>query len=242
MSLAERVRRRVLRWLLPVPTVVERAEYSLLFSAHDDPAGPSERLLEIALSAASAARTADVGRLRAVLRDVPDYASVWPGEHYKLLAGLMQVLAPKVVVEIGTGAGWSALAMLPHLADDATLATFDVIDWRENPETALTAEDFADPRLTQHLDDLSRAEAVAKHRELLESADFIFVDAAKDGEMERRFLEHFEILRFRQPVVMMFDDIRLWAMLDIWREIRRPKLDLTSFGHWSGTGLVDWNG
>jgi len=21
----------------------------------------------------------------------------------------------------------------------------------------------------------------------------------------------------------------------------KPKLDMTSFGHWSGTGLVDWN-
>ena len=24
-------------------------------------------------------------------------------------------------------------------------------------------------------------------------------------------------------------------------EIARPKLDLTSFGHWSGTGLVEWH-
>ncbi len=38
----------------------------------------------------------------------------------------------------------------------------------------------------------------------------------------------------------MFDDIRVWNMLEIWRGIRRPKLDLTSFGHWSGTGLVDY--
>lgn len=42
-----------------------------------------------------------------------------------------------------------------------------------------------------------------------------------------------------QPI-LVFDDIRAWNMLAIWREIRMPKLDLTSFGHWSGTGLVDW--
>jgi hypothetical protein len=29
-------------------------------------------------------------------------------------------------------------------------------------------------------------------------------------------------------------------MIGIWRGIRHPKLDLTSFGHWSGTGLVEW--
>jgi len=40
---------------------------------------------------------------------------------------------------------------------------------------------------------------------------------------------------------VLFDDIRLWNMLDIWRSIDFPKLDLTSFGHWSGTGVVQWN-
>ena len=39
----------------------------------------------------------------------------------------------------------------------------------------------------------------------------------------------------------MFDDIRLLNMIEQWRALPRPKLDLTSFGHWSGTGLVDWN-
>jgi hypothetical protein len=29
-------------------------------------------------------------------------------------------------------------------------------------------------------------------------------------------------------------------MLAIWRRIRRPKLDFTSFGHFTGTGLVLW--
>ncbi len=28
-------------------------------------------------------------------------------------------------------------------------------------------------------------------------------------------------------------------MIDIWRSIKSPKLDATSFSHWSGTGIVD---
>lgn len=39
-----------------------------------------------------------------------------------------------------------------------------------------------------------------------------------------------------------FDDIRLWNMLRIWREIRLPKMDMTSFGPWCGTGLCEWTG
>jgi hypothetical protein len=30
-------------------------------------------------------------------------------------------------------------------------------------------------------------------------------------------------------------------MIELWRNVQKPKLDLTSFGHWSGTGLIDWN-
>jgi hypothetical protein len=41
------------------------------------------------------------------------------------------------------------------------------------------------------------------------------------------------------PTILVLDDTRLLNMIDVWRLIRSPKLDLTSFGHWSGTGLVD---
>jgi hypothetical protein len=41
--------------------------------------------------------------------------------------------------------------------------------------------------------------------------------------------------------LVVFDDIRVMNMVATWRRIARPKLDLTSFGHWSGTGLIDWN-
>ena len=27
-----------------------------------------------------------------------------------------------------------------------------------------------------------------------------------------------------------------------WRCVSRPKFDITSLGHWSGSGLIDWNG
>jgi hypothetical protein len=52
----------------------------------------------------------------------------------------------------------------------------------------------------------------------------------------------FEAVGLQREPVVMFDDIRLWNMLPFWQEIDRPKLDLTSFGHWSGTGLVDYAG
>ena len=42
-----------------------------------------------------------------------------------------------------------------------------------------------------------------------------------------------------RPRWLLLDDIRFLQMVNCWRSIASPKLDLTSFGHWSGTGLVD---
>jgi hypothetical protein len=118
--------------------------------------------------------------------------------------------------------------------------TYDLVPWQEYPGGCLRDDDFADGRLEQRHDDLCDEAAFETQRELLESADLLFVDAAKDGLMEQVLLDRFARLSFQQPVLVLFDDIRLWNMLRIWRGIRRPKLDLTSFGHWSGTGLIDW--
>ena len=79
-----------------------------------------------------------------------------------------------------------------------------------------------------------------RHKELFKSADMIFVDGPKDGRFEQDFLERLKELRLTQTPLLIFDDIRLWNMLAIWRAVAMPKLDVTSFGHWSGTGFVDW--
>jgi hypothetical protein len=58
--------------------------------------------------------------------------------------------------------------------------------------------------------------------------------------LEPWLLDQFETVAFANAPLIAFDDIRVWNMLKTWRRIRRPKLDLTSFGHWTGTGLVEW--
>jgi hypothetical protein len=88
---------------------------------------------------------------------------------------------------------------------------------------------------------LSNPAAIPKHRPLLTEAALILIDAEKDGVMEQRFLDNFKSIAFHTNPFILFDDIRLWNMLKIWRNIVLPKLDLTSFGHWSGTGIIEWN-
>lgn len=242
MSLSSRLKGRLTTAALPPPVEARHREYSMLLSADDEPFRPTERLMDVALKAIQAARKVDVSSLASRVRSGIRYAEVWPGEHYKLLAGLVKTLEARSIVEIGTATGLSALTMLLELPAGGRLTTFDVVPWPEYVDgTALVEADFADGRLMQVLDDLQSPSVVEKHRELLEGADLIFIDAAKDGTMEQRFIDNLKPLRFRRSPIFMFDDIRVWNMLAIWRGLDRPKLDLTSFGHWSGTGLVDWS-
>src|SRR3989338_481096 len=233
---------QLLRRVLPAPFVARHVEYSLIASTDDD-VQPSERLLNIVLPALQQAanlRLDDLDRRVSVNLSYPQ--SWWPGEHYRLLAALVAIMQPRCVVEIGTAAGMSALALKQFLPPDGQVVTFDLISWQKYPGACLTEKDFADHRLIQYTDDLCDPNAMQRYHALLCQAELIFVDAAKDGIMEPKFLANLRQVGFVKPPLLILDDIRVWTMLKVWREIPYPKFDLTSFGHWTGTGLVDWLG
>jgi predicted O-methyltransferase YrrM len=229
---------KITPFLLPVRG--RHVEYSAIVSLDDDGARPSDRLLDLALRAASRARAVSMAGVVARMKQPPYYPDVWPGEHYKLLAALVLESRPATVIEIGTATGLSALAMLPHLPPGGRLRTFDIRAWHTFADTCLRTEDFADGSLAQIIGDVSDPAVFASHLELFRAADLIFVDGPKDGRFERILIERLSDAGLSRHPVVVLDDIRVWNMLAIWQEIRMPKLDLTSFGHWSGTGLVDW--
>lgn len=219
---------------------VRHALPSAILSADDDVGKPSRALIETALRAVQAAIDSDLSDLSRRLAGPPYYPDVWPGEHYRLLAGMVSGLRLANVIEVGTATGLSALALKKFLPPQGRVITFDIIPWQAYPGCVLTESDFADSRLEQRVADLTQPHVVEQHAHLLCEADLIFIDAAKDGSMERNLLNNFESLNLRKGTLLLFDDIRMMQMLAIWRGIEMPKLDLTSFGHWSGTGLVSW--
>ncbi|MCA9109270.1 MAG: hypothetical protein KDA52_04930 [Planctomycetaceae bacterium] len=206
----------------------------------DEPAIPSPRLLDTAISAIQLARACDLTDVSARLTSPPDFPAIWPGEHYRLLSALVTHLQPSLVIEIGTYTGLSSLAMLTTLPTDSKLITFDIVPWQSIDHTHLHHSDFESGRLEQEIADLSDPDQFVRFQPLLEQADLVFVDGPKDIRFEEAFLKHLSSLHLPKQPLLVFDDIKLWNMLRIWRTIRKPKLDLTSFGHWSGTGLVDW--
>jgi predicted O-methyltransferase YrrM len=222
-----------------IPTNAEDKRYSALFSMNGQPGKPGNSLISSGLAFASDALSIDLSDVSSRIKNGSNYIDIYPGEHYKLLASIVKNKKPGIIVELGTHLGYSALCMKKFLPDNGRIHTFDIIPWNQFEETILTENDF-DEKMIQHTDDLTKQEDVLKHKALLGNADIIFLDALKDGKQEYLFLDNFSRLQFKKGCLFIFDDIRLWNMLDIWYNIDKPKLDMTSFGHWSGTGLVEW--
>lgn len=173
------------------------------------------------------------------------FANAFPGDHYRLLSGLLSVLddSPglKSIVDIGTHFGTGTRVMLDY-APEAEVATFDVTAWDKFPTTFLKDSDFVENggRLTQYIEDLKDTDVFDKHKNLLMNADFIMCDGPKDGSFEASFIGKLSSLSFpKKSRFLLLDDIRFTTEMPLWRRIQSPKIDLTSFGHFSGTGLVN---
>lgn len=220
------------------PFRARHIELSLVASQDDAPIKLDRSLLDLSLKAVQAAAEThlkfnDARNLR------NPYVNCWPGENYRLLAGFVKVLQPRRIIEIGTEKGLGALTMQEVLPPGGKILTFDIFPWSAK-ESVITQADIDGGAVVPLQDDLSRPDVAARYAKELKEADFFFIDAAKDGVQERVFLQNFRTVGLKKGAILFFDDIRLWNMLAIWREIQMPKLDLTGLGHWSGSGIVAW--
>jgi predicted O-methyltransferase YrrM len=218
---------------------MRHSELSIICSADDD-VSPNELLIDLSLQAIQNARQTNLRDLAERNKQLPDavYFDVYPGNHYRLLQVLARNLARRNIIEVGTFTGMSSACMLCGMPESCKLTTFDLFSWR-NFRSHLTEEDFASGRITQVLEDLSNSNTFDRYLPLFNESELIFCDAPKDGIFEHHFLANLTRAKPASTCILVLDDIRLLNMIDIWRAIKSPKLDLTSFGHWAGTGLVD---
>lgn len=209
--------------------------WSVISSADDLKPPPSYELIALLLDAAREALSIDLDDL--ALRSDPQdaiFVKTWPGEHYRLLAGLARVWQPKLIVEIGTFKGHSAAALSVGLPQRGRIVTYDLVPWTSISGAVLEGyESVVEQRLGNLADPVFRSSQLRT----LQDADMIVVDGPKDGRFEPQVVRILSELSCRKRLVV-FDDIRLLQMVRLWRDLQLLKLDATSLGHWSGTGLA----
>jgi predicted O-methyltransferase YrrM len=216
------------------------AEPSGVYSNNYPSSKPTRRLLDLLSKAAVQSPSVEMN-LFSSRPNVPEYVFEFPGEHYRLLQSLVQITGASRLVEIGTFTGLSSLGFLQVMDENKSLCTFDIVPWDNFKDTVLMKEDFKNYNFKQVLDDLSYIEVMVKYEAIFLESDFIFCDGPKDGVFERKILQNLQKLGIKNGTIIFFDDIKQWNMLEIWSEIKMPKLDLTSIGHFTGSGIVEWD-
>ena len=173
--------------------------------------------------------------------DIPGpFVNAFPGDHYRLLAALVKLFKPRLMVDIGTFTGLSARVMGEYSNEDTDVITYDVVPYNQIENTVLSPEICKKHGIQQKIEDLADPYSFHDNADLLASADLIMCDGPKDNKFEPAFLEKLSNLTMPcKKRWLLIDDIRFLDMLPLWRAIQSPKIDLTSFGHFSGTGLVD---
>ncbi|CAB1073886.1 hypothetical protein D1AOALGA4SA_1990 [Olavius algarvensis Delta 1 endosymbiont] len=145
-------------------------------------------------------------------------------EHYRLMAHLSSLFDDSIIFDIGTNQGYSALALSYN--DSNRVISYDIEELKEL--------NFADELNTiEYL----VGDVLQDHR-LLDAA-LIVLDTNHDGGFEN------EVYRFlkknRYKGLLFLDDIHLnQPMVEFWNAIKETKEDITDLGHWSGSGLVDF--
>lgn len=210
-------------------------EPSRLLSVDDDPAvrAVTPRLLSLAEGIASKLYRRDVSHPLLFARECSGWCRIWPGEHYDFLTALTVVMQPKVIWEFGTFRGEGTVALL----EGAPGTRIYTVDHTPRDDIVFSHEDA---QIVQIQDNFLNV--AYDMPEALIEADLLFLDGPKDNKTEAEFLELLGKVPFKNQPILMMDDIREMPLVYVWRDLARPKLDMTSLGHFTGTGLVDWMG
>jgi glutamyl-tRNA reductase len=83
-------------------------------------------------------------------------------------------------------------------------------------------------------------------RDLLSKVKIIMIDIDHYGEMEKNIIDKLAELNFSGIIILddLFnhpDQIINESMKNLWDNIKYKKIDVTKYGHWSGTGIVFMN-
>jgi hypothetical protein len=154
-----------------------------------------------------------------------------PGqEHYRLLAHIAtQFEDGSCFADLGTLLGFSALALALNPAH--RVLTYDIADWIPNGDIP-TAKDV--PNIERRLQNCLAVQALAD----IAACPFIVLDVDPHNGMQETAIIQVLMSSQYQGVVLA-DDIHLNEnMRAFWQWVPQKKIDVTRYGHGSGTGII----
>lgn len=159
-----------------------------------------------------------------------------PGvQHYRLLSYISTLFNNVNILDIGTHLGHSALALSYN--DTNTIYSFDIMDKvRPSIKNVKNIKFMSDNLFDENI--------FNKYKDIIMNCPFIFLDVdPHNGFMEINFINMLQKNDYKGFIVC--DDI--WYFKDMrdnfWFKINNKyRYDITHLGHWSGTGIISFNG
>ena len=166
---------------------------------------------------------------------VDDYVKQWfflnsGKEHYRLLMHIVNSISKQIIIDIGTHMGASALSLATNKNNH--VYSFDIGNFRKVNFSDISNITFCEDNV----------EECPKYNPLILTSSLIFLDVSPhDGVFETKFYNFLSENKYKG--LLGLDDIHLNPEMEsFWNNIKHKKFDLTSYGHWSGTGMVSFNG
>jgi hypothetical protein len=147
-------------------------------------------------------------------------------EHYRLLSYFSWQFPPNTtIIDVGTFLGFSALALSHN--PDVKVISYNIQDDIGTPVYSVKNKENVELRIKNCIDDLN----------ILLNSPFIMLDTAHNGDFEQELIQKLIDNKYRGMVLC--DDIHLnYEMIQFWNWVPLKKIDLSKYGHWSGTGLI----
>lgn len=167
------------------------------------------------------------------IQHIPHYYSRYfhmpsGAEHYRLLIHLSKCFSNILIGDLGTNRGASAIALSQNLEN--TVYSLDIVDCKESPIDLPNVE-FQ----------IGNFKTDAGIQSKIMSCSLILLDL--DHEYTNEAWIYNFLCQNDWKGVMVCDDIHYFQALHrFWDEVRHPKLDISKYGHSSGTGIIIFGG
>lgn len=145
------------------------------------------------------------------------------GDYYRTLAYIANHFQNSLIFDIGSGHGFSALALSFEQSNR-------VISYDLDRSRGLEIKEKEKGNIKFLLGD-------ALSDQVLTLTSIIYLDTYHDGEFERKVIER--LIKEKWQGLLIMDDILDYPGLKVvWEDISLPKYNITKYGHFSGFGIV----